>query len=260
MTKIVAIDTEFERKHTYRPILSIVQIREENKDPVIYDVYKKENEKLIDLLEILANDDIVKIIHSARQDVEAIFYRFHIEMHNIFDTQIAYKYIYNENEIGYAKIVQNICKTEIIKEKTLQKSNWLHRPLTKEQFFYAKQDVLYLHEIYSKMIEIFKKNEQLYIQFKNECWILEDEKNYSFNTQHIWQKMKHKFINDINRNMIKDMIICREKLAYKANIPREFAIKTNNLLNFAHTGNISFLKTHHKIDKKVFINLYKKYK
>ena len=260
MTKIVAIDTEFERKHTYRPILSIVQIREENKDPVIYDVYKKDNEQLIDLLEILANDDIVKIIHSARQDVEAIFYRFHIEMHNIFDTQIAYKYIYNENEIGYAKIVQNICKTEIIKEKTLQKSNWLHRPLTKEQIFYAKQDVLYLHEIYSKMIEIFKKNEHLYIQFKAECCILEDEKNYSFNTQHIWQKMKHKFVNDVNRNMIKDMIICREKLAYKANIPREFALKTSNLLNFAHTGNIAFLKTHHKIDKKVFINLYKKYK
>ena len=84
MKKIVAIDTEFERKHTYRPILSIVQIREENKDPVIYDVYKKDNEQLIDLLEILANDDIIKVIHSARQDVEAIFYRFHIEMHNIF--------------------------------------------------------------------------------------------------------------------------------------------------------------------------------
>ena len=37
---LLSIDTEFERRHTYRPILSIVQIKEEGKDAVIYDVLK----------------------------------------------------------------------------------------------------------------------------------------------------------------------------------------------------------------------------
>ena len=84
MSEVVAIDTEFERRRTYRPILSIVQLKKNNDETIIYDVYSHKNKDLTDLIEILRNNNVVKVIHSARQDVEAIFYRFNIAMKNIF--------------------------------------------------------------------------------------------------------------------------------------------------------------------------------
>ena len=261
MKKVVAIDTEFERKHTYKPILSIIQLKEEGEDAKIYDVYKVKNEQLVDLLEILADDDVVKIIHSARQDVEAIYYRFHIAIQNIFDTQIGFKYIKNENEVGYAKAVKEFCGVEIKKEKQLQNSNWIKRPLTEEQIEYAKQDVEYLHEIYYKMKEIFSLNEyqNKYNQFLKDCSIFEDEKNYTFNPKMFWQKMRKKFINKQNYSLIKELFITREKLAFKVNIPREFAIKSFDLINYANTGDKKYLNTNKKIHKYIFTNIYKKF-
>ena len=258
--QIVAIDTEFERKHTYRPILSIVQVRFENEEPIIYDVYKKKNEQLVDLLEILSNDDIIKVIHCARQDVEAIYYRFHIPIQNIFDTQIACKYLMKtKNEISYAKAVECICGKQIIKEKTLQTSNWLKRPLTEEQIKYAKQDVEYLHEIYNITYNALKNDKTMFKNFKQECSFLEDEKLYSFNPQLFWQKIRHKFINNPNYSLIKELFILREKLAFKVNIPREFAIKSYDLIDYANTGDKQFLNTNKKIHKYIFTKMYKKY-
>ena len=107
MENIVAIDTEFERRYTYRPILSIVQICKPNREPKIYDVFKTPNEKIVELIEMLSNNDIVKIIHSAKQDIEAIYYRFgRLAIKNVFDTQLANHILTGENEIGYVELVK----------------------------------------------------------------------------------------------------------------------------------------------------------
>ena len=105
---LISIDTEFERRRTYRPVLSIVQVKEEGEDAVIYDVREeKNNDNNIDgtvdiktsngdlqhLKNILSEENNVKIIHSCRQDMEAIYSHFHFVMKNVFDTQIAAKYL-----------------------------------------------------------------------------------------------------------------------------------------------------------------------
>ncbi len=263
MNKIIAIDTEFNRTHTYRPILSIIQIKINDEEPIIYDVYGKKNENLKDLIEILSDKNAIKIIHSAHNDIEAIFCRFNIIINNVFDTQIGYKIIKNDkSEISYSSLVEYFCEKKIIKNKLLQKSNWLKRPLTNEQIIYAKQDVIYLHDIYNKMMSFFKENKEKYAQFSNECLLLENKEKYEFNPIKVWQKIKHKYINDIDYKLIEKLIFSREILAYKANIPREFAIKTKYLIDFAKTGDKEILlnNIHRKIDSNTFINIYKKYK
>ena len=255
MEKIVALDTEFERIRTYKPILSIVQVCFEDEEPKIFDVLKKDPDEMNELKILLSNDKIIKIIHSARQDVEAVYYHFGIAMQNIFDTQIAVKCLTGENEIGYANLVKNYCYTEIVKEKRLQHSNWMKRPLLEEQIFYAKQDVRYLCQAYRVLSKLLEQNDNKN-RFINECELLANKDNYTFNPLHFWQKIKHKFHYTSNYNLIRDLFILREKIAYKVNLPREFVIKTQNLFNFAETGDFSFLKTHRKVNKKIFINLY----
>ena len=250
---IVGIDTEFERRKTFKPILSIIQIKIEDKEPVIYDVINKKKEDLLELMEILSNDNIVKVIHSAKQDLEAIFYHFDISMKNIFDTQIANKYLFGENEIGYLNLVKRYCDKDIIKEKRLQHSNWLRRPLSEEQIFYAKQDVFYLKEIYKKMIDMFDKNKNKKDKFIKENKEIENEDNYIFNPIRYWDKIKNRFKKSEKYVLYKKLFILREKIAFSHNLPREFVIKKDNLIKYIETKDTSFLKTHYKVNKNRFL-------
>lgn len=256
MSKVIAIDTEFERYNTYRPVLSLVQVKEDNGITTIYDVIDKtanNQQKISYLKNLLSDDGIVKIIHSLRQDMEAIYCYFGITMKNMFDTQIAYKILHNENEIGYAKLVEAYCNIEIEKEKQLQKSHWLKRPLTPEQLFYAKQDVFYLHEIYEKMLNEFSTKPKLYQQFIDTCRYYENDELYKFNPSAVWQKTKHKLQKTDNYELIRKLFFLREKIANSVNLPREFVLKFTNLVVFAETKDIKFLKTHRKVNKNVFI-------
>ena len=255
---VIALDTEFQRTHTYRPILSIVQIKKEGEEPLIYDVLdKKDNKDIEELISLLSNDEIVKIIHASKQDIEAIYSRFHIVIKNIFDTQIGAKCLGYGNEIGYKNAVKLFLGKEIIKEKTLQNSKWLKRPLTKDQIIYAKQDVEYLHEIYKKMMEYFKNDKNKYEQFITACKSIENDKNYKFNPYYIWQKNKHKIGFSMYYNEIKRLFIEREKLAFKYNLPREFVWKMKDLILFAETKDKIFLNSvHNKVDKKDKKDLY----
>lgn len=260
MSKIIALDTEFERYNTYRPVLSLVQVKEDNSDAIIYDVLNKQNKIDLSYLQSLLRDkSIVKIIHSCRQDMEAIYCQFGITMKNIFDTQIAYKILHKENEIGYASLVKHYCNIEIMKEKRLQKSHWLKRPLTQEQIFYAKQDVEYLHNIYDKMIIEFQEKPELYKQFQVECKFYENENLYKFNPEFVWQKFKHKIKWTSHFGLIRELFFLREKIANSVNLPREFVLKFTNLVFFAETKDIKYLQTHKKVDKSVFIDCIKKY-
>lgn len=246
---LISIDTEFERRRTYRPVLSIVQVKEEGEDAVIYDVREeKNNDNNIDgtvdiktsngdlqhLKNILSEENNVKIIHSCRQDMEAIYSHFHFVMKNVFDTQIAAKYLGFGNEIGYAKLVGFVCHKDIIKEKRLQHSNWLKRPLSYEQIIYAKQDVEFLQQIYNELLKMFDRNKTAYQQFKKECKDLEDEKYYKFNPELVWQKYKHKIGYTKNYYLVKKLFFEREKKAYQRNLPREFVWKFEDLVKFAN--------------------------
>ncbi len=261
MQNVVAIDTEFERRHTYRPILSIVQLCKPNEEPKIYDVFKQPNEKLVELIEILSNDNIVKIIHACRQDVEAIYYRFGgLAIKNVFDTQLANHILTGENEISYGALVKRYCDANIVKEKILQKSNWLKRPLTEEQVYYAKQDVKYLIDVYNKMVSKLTIDPIKYVIFQNESKKLVNENKYSYSPNKYWLKIKKNISkNDKNYFLIKDLFILREKLAFKLNLPREKVIANNDLKNFAEKKDINSLMTNKRVDKNLFMKLITKY-
>lgn len=256
--KVIALDTEFERTHTYHPILSIVQVKEEDDEEKIYDVFKVDNSKLEYLINLLADNSVVKVIHASKQDIEAIFYRFHIELKNVFDTQVGAHCLGYENEIGYARLVKTFLNKEIIKEKKLQKSRWLDRPLTENQIKYAKQDVAYLIDIYYKMTERFEVDKSAFENFKNSMKILENPDNYKFNPLIYWEHIRHKigFMNNIK--IAKELFILREKIANNINVCRERVITTENLKSFANSGDVSFLQVHWKVDKKEFIKTFQK--
>ena len=98
--KIIYLDTEFRRDRTYWPLLCTIQIRTQKKSYLI-DMISNQNMDFKQLKDILKNKNILKVIHSARQDIEVLLYSFNLIVWPIFDTQLAYSLAYNENNIGY---------------------------------------------------------------------------------------------------------------------------------------------------------------
>ena len=164
-SNLLGIDTEFIREKTYYPILSIIQLAVNN-NVFIFDCVKK-NKNLKILREILNNDKYVKIFHDSEQDIEIINDFFDIDLNNYFDTQLANAFIDTELNISYKNLVSKYLSINIDKEQ--QTSNWLRRPLNKNQIKYAANDVIYLEQIYTKILSKLK-NDNKY------DWLIEEQK------------------------------------------------------------------------------------
>jgi ribonuclease D len=143
--KITAIDTEFIRENTYLPILCLIQI---NVADNCYAVDPLSELDLSPFLEIISNPEIIKIFHSARQDMEVLLMNFpnKISPQNIFDTQIMAALCGLGNTVSYSNLAKDLLDQEVSKD--WQRSDWQKRPLHNEQIEYAKTDVLHLPEIY----------------------------------------------------------------------------------------------------------------
>ena len=83
-----------------------------------------------------------KVIHSARQDLEAFYLNAKRVISPVFDTQIAAGCVGLKPQIGYAELVKTLLDVNLPKGQT--RTDWSKRPLTREQLEYATDDVLYL--------------------------------------------------------------------------------------------------------------------
>ena len=147
--KIIFLDTEFKRDNTYWPILCTIQIKTQRKEFLI-DMLSGEKMNFENFRRILTSKKILKVIHSARQDIEVLNYAFEISVVNVFDTQIAYNSIYGGQTIGYTSLVEKLFKIKLSKKH--QVSDWTKRPLSSEQINYAINDVYYLPKIYVNLL------------------------------------------------------------------------------------------------------------
>ena len=91
---IIYLDTEFKRDKTYWPKLCTIQFRTSRQTYLldIIDISKYDLEKL---KYILSSNLILKVIHSAKQDIEVLNYTFGIKVKNVFDTQLVYDQIFH---------------------------------------------------------------------------------------------------------------------------------------------------------------------
>ena len=96
--------------------------------------------------DFLFSPSVLKIFHSCKEDLEAVFAWTKKEMVNIFDTQIANSLLDGDFSIGYQGLVEQ--EMDIVLNKNETRSNWIRRPLSDSQLKYAALDVEYLIYLY----------------------------------------------------------------------------------------------------------------
>jgi len=224
---IIALDTEFTRRDTYYPILSIIQVALKNLDgsKIIVIIDALQNIDLNSFIAQINNPKIIKILHSPLQDLQ-IFYQISKKYpQNICDTQLMANFCEKDFNIGYSNLVKEIFNIEICKD--MQSSNWQKRPLSANQIEYALIDVFFLHEIYEIFLEFLKNNnrfkwfEEEMAEFINKAL---DENNKNLMRKICVRGKSKKQIFQLN-----NLVNLREKFAQIQDVPREHLIKNEDL-------------------------------
>ena len=221
--EVLFVDTEFLRNNTYWPKLCLIQIKAKKKiyliDPLAKDI------DLEIIKEIFLDPSILKVFHSARQDIEVLMNVFNIIPWPIYDTQIAANFIFTETDIGYSNLVEKFCEIKL--SKKYQVSDWSRRPLKDKQIEYAGLDVEYLPLLYKKLdtkIRVKRKVKK----YKAEIEKLKDIVDI-YNPKNSYKK-----INIRKKNIIKSRLRIlsewRELSAQKLNIPRNWIISDKTIL------------------------------
>jgi ribonuclease D len=158
-----ALDTEFIRERTWWPQLALVQIASPDgaallADPTATGIPER-------LRTLIGNPAIVKIMHSAGEDVQALQRGCGALPAPLFDTQIAAALCGIGSGMGYQKLVETLLGIALSKSET--RSDWMRRQLSPAQCMYAADDVLHLHALHSILGDKLRA-------LGRESWLAED--------------------------------------------------------------------------------------
>lgn len=144
---IICIDTEYDSFRYFRAVLCLIQIEADGKtylfDPFIGLDYSF-------LGPIFASPNILKVIHAGDNDVRILKRDYGFVFNNIFDTHRAASLL-GCHYLSLSTLVGQYLSIEFDKKKSMQRSRWDIRPLTREQLRYAAEDTAYLRDLYRKL-------------------------------------------------------------------------------------------------------------
>ncbi|MBY0281514.1 MAG: ribonuclease D [Alphaproteobacteria bacterium] len=223
--EFICIDTEFVRQTTYWPELGLIQVASE-KDAVVIDPIPN-NLSLSALLPILRHQGITKVFHSGRQDMEIFWMKFNELPSPIFDTQIAATFLGLGAGMGYERLVNSMLGISV--DKSSQHTDWLKRPLSKEQLKYALNDVLYMRQLYPVLLQqLIEKGRFEWMQ--DELAILTAVETYLIKTEDVWKRVKHQLRGWRELSILKDLCAWREEKASKEGLNRTSLIEDKIIL------------------------------
>lgn len=149
----IGLDTEFVRERTYWPRLALVQIAlqapgqpADTASPRVLLVDALAPGMDAALAPLLDDREVLKVMHSASEDLIALRQACGVVPQPLFDTQIAAALAGVGSGLGYQKLVQEIEGVALAKGET--RSDWLRRPLSPAQLEYAADDVRHLHALH----------------------------------------------------------------------------------------------------------------
>ena len=147
----IGVDLEGDSMFHYQEKVCLFQISTPSRNFVIDPLAVKD---LSPLAPVFADKKTRKILHGADYDIRSLYRDFAIEVHSLFDTQIAARFL-GLRETGLASLLQD--KFGVISDKRYQKKDWSRRPLPEPMLAYAVQDICYLlplaHVLRKELVE-----------------------------------------------------------------------------------------------------------
>lgn len=156
-TDSVAIDTETLGLNPHRDRLCVVQLSPGDGTADVVQIPKGGDAP--NLKRLLADPAVTKIFHYARFDLAVLFHSFGVMASPVYCTKIASKLVrtYTDRH-GLKDLARELLGVELSKQQ--QSSDWGAEGLTDAQLAYAASDVLYLHQLKSKLDSLLRREER----------------------------------------------------------------------------------------------------
>ena len=235
---IIGLDTEFIRESTYFPQLALLQLSDSNNTYCI-DILAINNKMLISNL--LLNNEIKKIIHASKQDLEVLNHYYNCYPQNIFDTQIAYNLLTSDVSISYSNLVKKYLGVEL--KEGSWRTDWLKRPISDAKIEYAANDVKYLIDLY----EILDKK---LLEADRFDWFIEEQElelkksNIVTEPRFSWEKINLPSNLTITQlNYLQKLSYWREDKAITNDIPKRWIFSDSELIKIvtARPNRVSYI-------------------
>ena len=247
----VTVDTEFLREFTYYSKLCLIQLASPEEafciDPLA------ENMDLTPLFDLMMNERVVKVFHSARQDIENFYMLMNKVPAPLFDTQVAAMVCGYGESVGYQQLVLDLLKVQI--DKGMRFTNWEKRPLSEAQEQYALSDVTYLRDVYlilKKKLEDAGRGSWI----EEEMQLLLDEESYNPSDATISKKIKYNVKSEKLKFLYQDLYLWREHRAKRLNRSKRQILRDETLQEIvkAHPKTVDELKNLRGIPASFFKN------
>ncbi len=225
---VLALDTEFVRERTFFQKLGLVQVGDGER---IWLVDPLACGDLAALRSVLEQPSVLKVLHSASEDLEVFHHRLGARPAPFLDTQIAAGLAGLAPSLGYGKLVQALLGVELFKGET--RTDWLQRPLSEAQLLYAAEDVAYLPPLYRQLRARLDELERY-------AWALEDSAalldpgRYAGDPERAAQRLRAAARFDRRQlHAARALAVWRDGEARRRDLPRSFVLKDDLLAQLA---------------------------
>ncbi len=224
----VTVDTEFLRESTYYPKLCVAQMASPDEAVVVDSL--ADGLDLTPFFALMADENVIKVFHAARQDIEICWHEAGIIPSPIVDTQIAAMVLGYGDSIAYDQLVQRITGDNL--DKSHRFTDWTRRPLSEAQLDYAISDVTHLRDVYLKLsadLETRGRSDWM----REEMKVLTSPDTYRFEPEHAWERLKTRVRKSKELAVLIEVAAWREREAQERDVPRGRVLKDDAIGDIA---------------------------
>jgi ribonuclease D len=226
----ITVDTEFLRDSTYWPKLCLLQIAGPQEEDVAAVDPLAEGLDMAPVFALFDDPSIVKVLHSARQDMEIFFHMTGRLPAPIFDTQVAAMVCGFGDSVGYDTLARKLTGAQI--DKSSRFTDWSRRPLAQRQLTYALADVTHLRTIYRKLARRLQKSGRA-TWLDEEMAILASPETYRLEPDEAWKRLKTRSSDRRYLAVMRALANWREVEAQQRDVPRGRVLRDEQLFDIA---------------------------
>ncbi|SEK48649.1 ribonuclease D [Bosea lupini] len=222
----VTVDTEFLRETTYYPKLCLIQMASPD-EAVMVDPLA-EGIDLAPFMALMTDQNVVKVFHAARQDLEIVWMLGRVLPTPLFDTQVAAMVCGYGDSVGYEQLVNDLAKARV--DKSSRFTDWSRRPLSEAQLVYAESDVTHLRDIYLALqADLAASGRESWVA--EEMAVLNSPGTYEVKPENAWQRLKGRLRKPKELAVLMELAAWREREAQHRDVPRQRVLKDDALMD-----------------------------
>ncbi len=227
-TAFVTVDTEFMRETTFWPKVCLIQVAGPEEARVIDPL--ADGLDLTPLFELFSNQNVLKVFHAARQDLEIFVRQAGAVPMPLFDTQVAAMVCGFGDQVSYENLASKLANAQI--DKSSRFTDWARRPLTPKQILYALSDVTHLRVCYEKLSQRLQKSGRA-SWLDAEMATLNDPATYDLPPMEAWRRLKPRVTRPEYLAVLQAVAAWREMEARQRDIPRQRILRDEAAMEIA---------------------------